>query len=96
MHASNKLPVHPNLASKVAAVTGGSGGIGAATGRLLARQRRQRSRQRPPRRISDRQPGDTTQEERNAPDPAPTKIATTPPPAGNGRHNPAQPSPRHG
>jgi len=36
MHASNKLPVYPDLAGKVAVVTSGSGGIGAATGRLLA------------------------------------------------------------
>ena len=36
MHASNKLPVYPDLAGKAAVVTGGSGGIGAATGRLLA------------------------------------------------------------
>jgi len=36
MHASNKLPVYPDLAGKAAVVTGGSGGIGVATGRLLA------------------------------------------------------------
>jgi len=36
MHASDKLPVYPDLAGKVAVVTGGSGGIGAATCRLLA------------------------------------------------------------
>ena len=36
IHASNKLPAHPDLVGKVAVVTGGSGGIGAATGRLLA------------------------------------------------------------
>jgi 3-oxoacyl-[acyl-carrier protein] reductase len=35
MHPS-KLPVYPDLAGKVAVVTGGSGGIGAATCRLLA------------------------------------------------------------
>ena len=35
MHPS-KLPVYPDLADKVAVVTGGSGGIGAATCRLLA------------------------------------------------------------
>jgi 3-oxoacyl-[acyl-carrier protein] reductase len=32
----SKLPVYPDLAGKVAVVTGGSGGIGAATCRLLA------------------------------------------------------------
>jgi 3-oxoacyl-[acyl-carrier protein] reductase len=36
MRASDKLPVYPDLAGKVAVVTGGSGGIGAATCRLLA------------------------------------------------------------
>jgi 3-oxoacyl-[acyl-carrier protein] reductase len=36
MQASGKLPVDPDLADKVAVVTGGSGGIGAATCRLLA------------------------------------------------------------
>ena len=36
MHTSDKLPVYPDLAGKVAVVTGGSGGIGAATCRLLA------------------------------------------------------------
>jgi len=36
MHASDKLPVYPDLAGKVAVVTGGSGGIGAATCQLLA------------------------------------------------------------
>ena len=36
MQASDKLPVYPDLAGKVAVVTGGSGGIGAATCRLLA------------------------------------------------------------
>jgi 3-oxoacyl-[acyl-carrier protein] reductase len=35
MHPS-RLPVYPDLAGKVAVVTGGSGGIGAATCRLLA------------------------------------------------------------
>jgi 3-oxoacyl-[acyl-carrier protein] reductase len=36
MQASGKVPVYPDLAGKVAVVTGGSGGIGAATCRLLA------------------------------------------------------------
>jgi 3-oxoacyl-[acyl-carrier protein] reductase len=36
MQASDRLPVYPDLADKVAVVTGGSGGIGAATCRLLA------------------------------------------------------------
>jgi 3-oxoacyl-[acyl-carrier protein] reductase len=36
MQASGKLPTYPDLAGKVAVVTGGSGGIGAATSRLLA------------------------------------------------------------
>jgi 3-oxoacyl-[acyl-carrier protein] reductase len=36
MQASDELPVYPDLAGKVAVVTGGSGGIGAATCRLLA------------------------------------------------------------
>jgi 3-oxoacyl-[acyl-carrier protein] reductase len=36
MQASDKLPVYPDLAGKVAVVTGGSAGIGAATCRLLA------------------------------------------------------------
>ena len=36
MQASDKLPTYPDLAGKVAVVTGGSGGIGAATCRLLA------------------------------------------------------------
>jgi 3-oxoacyl-[acyl-carrier protein] reductase len=36
MQASDKLPVYPDLAGKVAVVTGGSGGIGSATCRLLA------------------------------------------------------------
>ena len=36
MQASDRWPVHPDLAGKVAVVTGGSGGIGAATCRLLA------------------------------------------------------------
>jgi 3-oxoacyl-[acyl-carrier protein] reductase len=36
MQASDKVPVYPDLAGKVAVVTGGSGGIGAATCRLLA------------------------------------------------------------
>jgi len=34
--ASDTLPIYPDLAGKVAVVTGGSGGIGAATCRLLA------------------------------------------------------------
>jgi 3-oxoacyl-[acyl-carrier protein] reductase len=36
MQATERLPVYPDLAGKVAVVTGGSGGIGAATCRLLA------------------------------------------------------------
>jgi 3-oxoacyl-[acyl-carrier protein] reductase len=36
MQASDNVAVHPDLAGKVAVVTGGSGGIGAATCRLLA------------------------------------------------------------
>jgi 3-oxoacyl-[acyl-carrier protein] reductase len=36
MQANNKVPIYPDLAGKVAVVTGGSGGIGAATCRLLA------------------------------------------------------------
>ncbi len=36
METSDKLPSYPDLAGKVAVVTGGSGGIGAATCRLLA------------------------------------------------------------
>jgi 3-oxoacyl-[acyl-carrier protein] reductase len=36
MQASDKAPSYPDLAGKVAVVTGGSGGIGAATCRLLA------------------------------------------------------------
>jgi 3-oxoacyl-[acyl-carrier protein] reductase len=36
MQASNDAPSYPDLAGKVAVVTGGSGGIGAATCRLLA------------------------------------------------------------
>ena len=36
MQPSDKLPIYPDLAGKVAVVTGGSGGIGAATCRLLA------------------------------------------------------------
>jgi 3-oxoacyl-[acyl-carrier protein] reductase len=36
MQASDKVPTYPDLAGKVAVVTGGSGGIGAATCRLLA------------------------------------------------------------
>jgi 3-oxoacyl-[acyl-carrier protein] reductase len=36
MQATEKPPVYPDLAGKVAVVTGGSGGIGAATCRLLA------------------------------------------------------------
>ena len=36
MQASEKVPIYPDLAGKVAVVTGGSGGIGAATCRLLA------------------------------------------------------------
>jgi 3-oxoacyl-[acyl-carrier protein] reductase len=36
MQANNKVPIYPELAGKVAVVTGGSGGIGAATCRLLA------------------------------------------------------------
>jgi 3-oxoacyl-[acyl-carrier protein] reductase len=34
--AKDKVPIYPDLAGKVAVVTGGSGGIGAATCRLLA------------------------------------------------------------
>jgi hypothetical protein len=33
MRTEGKLPSHPDLAGKVAVVTGGSGGIGAAIGR---------------------------------------------------------------
>jgi 3-oxoacyl-[acyl-carrier protein] reductase len=36
MQGSDTLPIYPDLAGKVAVVTGGSGGIGAATCRLLA------------------------------------------------------------
>ena len=36
MQLSDRLPIYPDLAGKVAVVTGGSGGIGAATCRLLA------------------------------------------------------------
>jgi 3-oxoacyl-[acyl-carrier protein] reductase len=36
MQISDKMPIYPDLAGKVAVVTGGSGGIGAATCRLLA------------------------------------------------------------
>ena len=36
MQANRKVPIYPDLAGKVAVVTGGSGGIGAATCRLLA------------------------------------------------------------
>ena len=36
MRARNTMPTYPDLAGKVAVVTGGSGGIGAATCRLLA------------------------------------------------------------
>jgi 3-oxoacyl-[acyl-carrier protein] reductase len=36
MQAPDRLPIYPDLAGKVAVVTGGSGGIGAATCRLLA------------------------------------------------------------
>ncbi len=36
MQASDDAPIYPDLAGKVAVVTGGSGGIGAATCRLLA------------------------------------------------------------
>src|SRR6187200_137638 len=36
MQANDKEPIYPDLAGKVAVVTGGSGGIGAATCRLLA------------------------------------------------------------
>jgi 3-oxoacyl-[acyl-carrier protein] reductase len=36
MQGSDKVPIYPDLAGKVAVVTGGSGGIGAATCRLLA------------------------------------------------------------
>ena len=36
MQASEKVPIYPDLAGKVTVVTGGSGGIGAATCRLLA------------------------------------------------------------
>src|SRR4029453_18942127 len=35
MQASDKVPIYPDLAGKVAVVTGGSGGIGAATCRLV-------------------------------------------------------------
>ena len=34
--STSKTPAHPDLAGKVGVVTGGSGGIGAATSRLLA------------------------------------------------------------
>jgi 3-oxoacyl-[acyl-carrier protein] reductase len=36
MQANSNVPIYPDLAGKVAVVTGGSGGIGAATCRLLA------------------------------------------------------------
>ena len=36
MQANDKVPIYPDLAGKIAMVTGGSGGIGAATCRLLA------------------------------------------------------------
>ena len=36
MQANDSVPIYPDLAGKVAVVTGGSGGIGAATCRLLA------------------------------------------------------------
>jgi NAD(P)-dependent dehydrogenase (short-subunit alcohol dehydrogenase family) len=36
METNGKLPSYPDLAGKVAVVTGGPGGIGAATCRLLA------------------------------------------------------------
>ena len=36
MPTDGKLPSYPDLAAKVPVVTGGSGGIGAATCRLLA------------------------------------------------------------
>jgi 3-oxoacyl-[acyl-carrier protein] reductase len=36
MQASDEVPTYPDLAGKVSVVTGGSGGIGAATCRLLA------------------------------------------------------------
>jgi len=36
MHGSDEVPTYPDLAGKVAVVTGGSGGIGGATCRLLA------------------------------------------------------------
>ena len=36
MQANDKVPIYPDLAGKVAVVTGGSGGIGVATCRLLA------------------------------------------------------------
>jgi 3-oxoacyl-[acyl-carrier protein] reductase len=36
MEANDRVPIYPDLAGKVAVVTGGSGGIGAATCRLLA------------------------------------------------------------
>jgi 3-oxoacyl-[acyl-carrier protein] reductase len=39
MQDSDKLPRYPDLAGRVAVVTGGSGGIGAATCRLLAANR---------------------------------------------------------
>jgi 3-oxoacyl-[acyl-carrier protein] reductase len=36
MQATQRLPIYPDLSGKVAVVTGGSGGIGAATCLLLA------------------------------------------------------------
>ena len=36
MQANDMVPIYPDLAGKIAVVTGGSGGIGAATCRLLA------------------------------------------------------------
>jgi len=36
MQANDTVPIYPDLAGKIAVVTGGSGGIGAATCRLLA------------------------------------------------------------
>ena len=36
MQGRDEVPIYPDLAGKVAVVTGGSGGIGAATCRLLA------------------------------------------------------------